>query len=279
MKPVPQNVSLKPIFADNRYFALKVSLDEVKPLVWRRFFVPATITLDLLHDVLQVVMGWEDYHLHEFLISERRYTEDPEEPEEGEDEWGVVLGHLISKAKTKFHYAYDFGDGWQHTITVEKIGNIPDKHKIEISCTDGKRACPPEDVGAPSGYAHYLKALPPTGRRIRRFRRILSPSQRTFAMLHAIPSQGFAADLKAVNEDAIVVLHRFKDGILLVMVYDDEMPAFTTKPIEPAASLDDVQGKDAVTSATGYVFHNAEPDAAGTFDFEGLRYALPVWML
>jgi hypothetical protein len=51
------------------------------------------------------------------------------------------------------------------------------------------------------------------------------------------------------------------------------MPAFTTKPIEPAASLDNVQGKDAITTATGYVFHVAEPNEAGTFEFEGQRYA------
>ena len=89
-------------------------------------------------------------------------------------------------------------------------------------------------------------------------------------MIQAIPSQGFDADLKAVNQDGIVVLHRFKDGMLLIMNFDDEMPAFTTKAVEPGAALEEVQDN---TTATGYVFWNAEPDVKGTFEFEGQRYA------
>ena len=140
-------------------FILRVSLDRIKPTIWRRLAVPSSITLDLLHDILQVVMGWEDYHLHEFTIGERRFTEDPENPDEGEEEWGIVLGHLITKAKAKFGYRYDFGDGWQHTITVERISNVPAGHYLDILCLEGKRSCPPEDVGGPLGYASYLKAM------------------------------------------------------------------------------------------------------------------------
>ncbi len=92
-------------------------------------------------------------------------------------------------------------------------------------------------------------------------------------MIQATPSQGFDADLKVVNDDGIVVLHRWQDGMLLVLTFDDEMPAFTTKPVESGASIGDIQGKDAVTTATGYVFHVAEPDVNGTFEFEGQRYA------
>ena len=92
-------------------------------------------------------------------------------------------------------------------------------------------------------------------------------------MTHATPSQGFAADIQAANQDGIVVLHRWKDGMLLVLTFDDEMPAFTAKPVEPRALFGYVQGKDAVTTATGYVFHAAAPDVNGTFEFEGRRYA------
>jgi hypothetical protein len=140
------------------YF-LRVSLDEVKPAIWREFAVPSSITLDLLHDMLQVILGWEDYHLHEFTFGERRFTEDPEEPDQGEEEWGAVLSTLVGKTKQKFSYAYDFGDGWHHTITVERISQVPADHYVEISCLAGKRACPPEDVGGPSGYASYRKAM------------------------------------------------------------------------------------------------------------------------
>jgi hypothetical protein len=36
--------------------------------------VPASITLAHLHHVTQTVMGWEDYHLHEFETDARRAT-------------------------------------------------------------------------------------------------------------------------------------------------------------------------------------------------------------
>ena len=93
-------------------------------------------------------------------------------------------------------------------------------------------------------------------------------------MVQATASQGFDADIQAVNDDGIVVLHRWKDGMLLVLTFDDEMPAFTAKPIEPGALLDAIHGKDAVTSATGYVFSVMEADGKGSFEFKGCRYSL-----
>jgi len=46
-----------------RYYLLKIYLLDIEPEIWRLFVVPARITLDRLHDVIQVVMGWKDYHL------------------------------------------------------------------------------------------------------------------------------------------------------------------------------------------------------------------------
>lgn len=143
----------------SHYFILRVALDDIRPPIWRRVVVPADITLDLLHDVLQVTMGWEDYHLHQFTLDGRCFTEDPEEPDHGIDEKGIVLGALIEKVKTRFAYLYDFGDGWRHTVTVERIDPIPPGHAVEITCLAGKRRCPPEDVGGPHGYAAYLDAI------------------------------------------------------------------------------------------------------------------------
>ncbi len=141
------------------YFVLRVALDDIKPPIWRRIVVPASIKLDLLHDVLQIVMGWEDYHLHEFEIDDQRFTENPEEPDQGMSEVGVALGALAHKAKSKFTYLYDFGDGWRHTVTVEKFAAIPDGHAVKITCIAGKRHCPPEDVGGPPGYERYLEIM------------------------------------------------------------------------------------------------------------------------
>jgi hypothetical protein len=49
---------------------LRVELLDVQPLVWRRVRVPVTMTLRALHGVLQLVMGWQDCHLHEFRVGE-----------------------------------------------------------------------------------------------------------------------------------------------------------------------------------------------------------------
>lgn len=50
----------------NKFYQLKITLKDVSSPIWRSFVVPASITLDRLHDVIQIVMGWEDCHLHSF---------------------------------------------------------------------------------------------------------------------------------------------------------------------------------------------------------------------
>jgi hypothetical protein len=146
-------------FNQRHCFVLRVVLNDVKPQVWRRFVVPASITLDRLHDCLQVVMGWTDSHLHSFTIAGQEFTENPEQPDQGIEETGVVLGMLIRKPRSKFTYLYDFGDGWMHTITVQSVEQIPDGHVARITCLAGKHRCPPEDVGGPWGYSGFLEAI------------------------------------------------------------------------------------------------------------------------
>lgn len=57
-----------------------------------------------------------------------------------------------------FAYQYDFGDSWMHTITVEKIESFAYKMGC-ANLVDGQRACPPEDVGGPHGYAEFVKVI------------------------------------------------------------------------------------------------------------------------
>jgi hypothetical protein len=147
------------VFIESHRFTLRVALDDVKPQVWRRFVVPASITLDRLHDCLQIVMGWTDSHLHSFTIAGQEFTENPEEPDQGAEETGVVLGALIRKPRAKFTYLYDFGDGWGHTITIESVEEMSDGSAANVTCLAGKRRCPPEDVGGPWGYMEFLNAI------------------------------------------------------------------------------------------------------------------------
>jgi hypothetical protein len=143
-------------------YQIRVSLDGARPPVWRRIVVPGSTTLAKLHDILQVAMGWEDYHLHQFTIAGKRYGN--REHDEGElgfiDERRHTLQSLFPEKGVRFRYQYDFGDGWEHTLVVEKIVPIGQGGHRPV-CVAGAHACPPEDVGGIGGYAEYLAASGP----------------------------------------------------------------------------------------------------------------------
>lgn len=142
-----------------RFFSLKIWLLDIEPEIWRRFVVPAGITLDRLHDVIQIVMGWTDSHLHEFTIGKKRYTEYPESKEDGLACGRYRLANLIKQKGRTFGYLYDFGDSWEHEVILEDSRYFNPELRAGIVCLDGARACPPEDVGSVPGYYEFCKAL------------------------------------------------------------------------------------------------------------------------
>jgi hypothetical protein len=142
-------------------YQIKVTLYNTHPPIWRRILVPGNTTLLKLHDILQIVMGWEDYHLHMFTIEGSIYG-DPADDEYGDritlDEANYKLSQVIYGEGQRFTYEYDFGDGWDHTLLVEKIISPRDGIHYPL-CLKGKRACPPEDVGGVWGYINFLEAI------------------------------------------------------------------------------------------------------------------------
>ena len=52
---------------------LNLTLVEMEPPVWRELVVPGGWHLGKLHEVIQVAMGWENAHLHEFAVGELRW--------------------------------------------------------------------------------------------------------------------------------------------------------------------------------------------------------------
>lgn len=132
---------------------LRVTLDEVEPVVWRRVKVSSQTTLAQLHQVLQVAMGWQDLHLHAFHVGWDRYGG---MDGRGED---ATLAQVLPQAGGVMGYQYDFGDDWQHVVEVEKVLTRVRAGTVLPCCTAGRRACPPEDVGGPPGYAAMLSAL------------------------------------------------------------------------------------------------------------------------
>jgi hypothetical protein len=140
----------------DRAVQLLVALSDITPPIWRRLVVPASLTFRDLHDVIQIAMGWQSYHLHLFDVEGVRYgdVEDLSGPLGEEEEFTV--GEAAS-AISNFTYEYDFGDGWMHEIRVEQVMASVGSGTPHL--LDGARACPPEDCGGPGGYQHLLKVL------------------------------------------------------------------------------------------------------------------------
>ncbi len=144
-------------------YQLKVSLRYCEPLIWRRIQVPGSMSLSRLHDLIQLCMGWTDIHLHQFVIGNNLYG-----PPDLDDEWSegkafdesrFKLCDLEADMRQQFTYEYDFGDGWQHEIRIEKIIAADEKTTQYPVLLAGERACPPEDIGGPPGYEDFLAAI------------------------------------------------------------------------------------------------------------------------
>ncbi len=145
--------------ANSEIYQLKLTLKESKPPIWRRILVPADTKLNQLHLVFQVVMGWENYHLHHFVVGQTFFGEPSSEDfYEVKNEKKSTLRQIAAGEGAKFIYEYDFGDSWQHQVLVEKI-LPPEEGARYPRCIKGKRACPPEDVGGVWGYDDFLEAI------------------------------------------------------------------------------------------------------------------------
>jgi hypothetical protein len=139
-----------------RIMRVRIKLQQVSPPVWRCVELPSTATLAQLHRVVQVAMGWTDSHLHCFRQGDAVYgipTEEDIVPVIHERR--VRVADLLAKPGDRLLYDYDFGDGWSHEIRLEEIA-APERDARYPRCVRGKRACPPEDVGGPWGYAEML---------------------------------------------------------------------------------------------------------------------------
>ncbi|MDP2886324.1 MAG: plasmid pRiA4b ORF-3 family protein [Ignavibacteria bacterium] len=145
--------------SESSIYQMKIVLEGIKPPIWRRFLVACDIKLSRLHRVIQKVMGWENSHLHEFRVGRVSFGEP------SPDYLGTMLNAKkvelrgdAQNEKDRLKYIYDFGDGWEHNLIVEKIV-APETGKHYPICLAGERSCPPEDCGGIGGYAMLLTAL------------------------------------------------------------------------------------------------------------------------
>ena len=140
---------------------VRIELRDTDPPIWRQVEVPTSITLKVLHDVVQAAMGWFDCHLWEFTVDRQHYG-----PPMGQH-WGtqprrdaakVRLRDVLRPRRTMIDYLYDFGDGWEHRLTVTKVrqGEPGIGYPRYVA---GERNAPPEDCGGIPGFYEQLDIL------------------------------------------------------------------------------------------------------------------------
>jgi hypothetical protein len=137
-------------------YELKVELKGIDPKIWRRIQVDPNISLNELHHVIQISMGWTNSHLYSFKIDEIEYSL----PDFNYDflTFGDARTYKLKDFQEEsFEYIYDFGDSWEHNIQI--LQKIEGKKLLHPICLDGKGTCPPEDIGGIYGFKEFLKIM------------------------------------------------------------------------------------------------------------------------
>lgn len=137
-------------------YQLKVTIDGITPPIWRTIQVPESYSLNQLHHIIQIAMGWTNSHLYMFGDYENKIG-DPILWEDGETPtlWDkrVKISEVLQNVGDELKYEYDMGDWWKHTIVLEKIEDGDSK---TVKCIAGERAAPPEDCGGVHGYQELI---------------------------------------------------------------------------------------------------------------------------
>ena len=136
---------------------LKITLNGLKPPIWRRVLVSGSINLGALSELILAAMGWHGGHMHDFTVAGRDYGERGT-LEDVADESRLTLNGVIKMGVKRFAYTYDMGDNWEHVVIIEKTGPA-DPAMLHPKCIAGARNCPPEDSGGVWGYAELIEIL------------------------------------------------------------------------------------------------------------------------
>ncbi|MDI3535362.1 MAG: hypothetical protein PWQ82_1727 [Thermosediminibacterales bacterium] len=145
-------------------YQLKITIQGIKPPIWRRIVIPSNITFAKLHKYIQASFGWQNYHLYNFEFQDFVVALPSDEFAPGElygkpekNPRSTKIDKYMTEG-AKFTYTYDFGDNWIHEIVVENVLEAEDKHNYPV-CLDGERHRPPEDVGGIGGYEEFIRII------------------------------------------------------------------------------------------------------------------------
>jgi hypothetical protein len=136
-------------------YHLRIRLDRISPLIWRRLLVTSETTIAELHAIIQIAFGWSDSHLHQFVIHGKHYgiaylggvsfADNPNQ---------VRLADFRFRTGERFFYEYNFHIPWRHEIRVEQIRASASGQRYPV-CVGGARAAPPEECAG----SHAFLAL------------------------------------------------------------------------------------------------------------------------
>ncbi|MGE7625137.1 plasmid pRiA4b ORF-3 family protein [Viridibacillus sp. NPDC096237] len=152
-------------------YILTLQFENIEPVVWRKVIVPGGITFNRLHDVIQNVTNfqsgypYEPIHLFEFQLDDVVVTNNLQRIDEAKSKsYKEISVKHPSRIKIdtylermgEFLYAYDFGDDWRIHVKLEEV--VEDYYFGFPTVLDGVGEAPPEDVGGPPGFEHFLEA-------------------------------------------------------------------------------------------------------------------------
>lgn len=147
---------------------LKIALHGTQPPLWRRLVLPSDTSLRTLHDAVQAAFGWQGGHLHLFTDESGRVYGDAARLTDidlgfgpgSSDQHAIALGDVLPEDGARLRYVYDFGDDWEHRITLEKTLPRPVGAERAVRCVGGRRAdVPAEDIGGVWGLGEVLARL------------------------------------------------------------------------------------------------------------------------
>ena len=148
-------------------YEFKITLNHSNPTIWRRIQVPELYNFHDLHLAIQFAMGWKSGHMHQFDMNHPRTSKEVSigfPNEEGFSDYKVLsekrvkISNYFTLLNNMALYTYDFGDGWEHEILLERILTAV-ANTTYPKCVDGERACPPEDCGGIYGYKYLLEII------------------------------------------------------------------------------------------------------------------------
>ncbi|MGI2327609.1 plasmid pRiA4b ORF-3 family protein [Planococcus sp. YIM B11945] len=153
-------------------YILTIQMIDMEPPVWRRIVLPAGVTFQRLHAVIQNVTNFQSeymdfpQHFHEFRLPEENLliTNEPDIYEKAKKKKTVMVRKpqstkidVFLEKYGRLEYRYDFGDNWEFEIQLEEI--VDDFHFGYPVLLDGAGDAPPEDVGGVHGFRHMLAVL------------------------------------------------------------------------------------------------------------------------